>query len=95
MQSKYLIRKLNYLRYHGPAEIWVDDLTTYLDRMRKALPRRNFVIPLEMASHDINDAVRTMRLLVLRFGELLRAWPQMVEKARELRAEGQRPGVSV
>jgi hypothetical protein len=63
--------------------------------MRKALPRRNFVIPLEMESHDINDAVRTMRLLVLRFGELLHSWPQMVETARELRAEGQRPAVSV
>jgi hypothetical protein len=95
IQSKYLMMKLNYLRPHTSAELWDDDLTSYLDSMRKALPHRNFIIPMELQSHEYDHALSTLRRLVSRFGELLCAWPQIVEKTRELRAKGQRPAISI
>lgn len=77
--------------YDAPPAYWVTDLEEYLTRMREALAKPDFIVPQDVRSgRSIDDARRLSQRLVLRFGEVLRVWPDVVEATKQLRGEGHR-----
>ena len=61
---------------------------------REALPRKEYVIPTDLNACFGPEAARErFRRLVLQFARLLQAWPDIVEAARDLRAQGVRLAV--
>ena len=75
----------------GEPEYWATDVRQFVERMQQCFLRPESIVPLELLYH--HDAARARALsqrLVLMFGRLLEAWPQMVEAARALRGRGRR-----
>lgn len=92
-EASLFISKLeNLLRVrHGAPEFWANDIRQYIANLRQALTREDGWIPLDLLygrGHD--EARRLTQRLVRKFGGLLYWWPEMVEVARELRADGHR-----
>ncbi len=70
---------------------WVNDIERYIDVLRKSTLGEGFDVPMDLLYSRRLDAARSLaQRLVLRFGELLYWWPEMVDVARKLRAEGER-----
>lgn len=74
---------------------WVADLDDYLSGLREAMNSPAYIIPRDvvLAGRSQDEARRLSRLLVLRFGQLLQAWPAMFEAAKELREHDERLAV--
>ncbi len=82
----------SHLRYHGAApEHWAGDVERIAANLHEALVRDAGPLPRELADgRDPAEAWETARRVVRDFGALLAAWPDLVERARELRAAGTR-----
>jgi hypothetical protein len=68
----------------GPAR-WAEDLRQALDRGARALPSEEFVVPRDISGPDVDARLAETQVLVERIGRLLSAWPDLVERAAELR----------
>ena len=90
LQSRYISALEEELQLQEDApDFWVGDVEAYLGELRQALRRPDYIIPYDVpAAGDADEARRRSQRLVRRFGELLRVWPDMVEAAGRLRAEG-------
>ena len=81
-------------RFGGQPDYWADDVRRVLAVFREALPRKEYVIPTDLNACFGPEAAREhFRRLVLQFARLLQAWPDIVEAARDLRAQGVRLAV--
>lgn len=91
MQSEYLSFLEGSLQaYEESPEFWARDVEKYLDAVREAIKRRDYVVPQDLLNGRGADEARQLsQRLVFRFGQLLRWWPEMVEAAKSLRAQGQ------
>jgi hypothetical protein len=86
----------NQLREHSGPAFWAEDVKLLLATLRQALPSPSYEMPCDLsAASGAEDARPRFQSLVRRFGELIQAWPQMVEAAREIRARGIRPAERV
>lgn len=68
---------------------WLTDVQRYLNTQREAMRRPEYVLPHELRGHgdDEQRRIKTQRLLH-RFGELLQAWPTLVDAAQTLHRQG-------
>jgi hypothetical protein len=77
--------------FEGRLPSWVNDIERYIDVLRKSAMGDGFDVPMDLLYSRRLDAARSLaQRLLLRFGELLYWWPEMVDVARRLRAEGER-----
>jgi hypothetical protein len=78
------------LRYHqGGPSYWADDVKTYLSTLVDALSRKEYVTPRDVVGlHNGESPGELTQMLVLSFGKLLCWWPEIVETAKEMKAEG-------
>lgn len=70
---------------------WAADVRNYIDTVTASLTRSDYVVPFDLL--EGRTAVETRELtrrLVLRFGRLLGAWPDIVAAAKRLKGGGQR-----
>jgi len=63
---------------------WADDLEAFLARLRTTMTRADVAVPLELHRAGA-EAGALMQRLTLRFGQLMAAWPALLEAASELR----------
>lgn len=71
--------------------VWANDVRHTLDVLRAALTTEDYAVPRDLrAGRTVDDARTLTRRLVLRFGQLLEGWPELVEAAKRLRANGRR-----
>ncbi len=92
IQSSYLSKvEAELLDYEGLPDLWVEDIEKYTNSIREAITKPDYVIPSDgppgLSSQDARLA--SLRL-VKKFGELLRAWPDLIEKAKQLSEREQR-----
>src|SRR5262249_17709266 len=79
----------------GRPGFWADAVGRLLAALRAALADREYAVPSDLAGlTDGRDALGPFQRLVLRFGRLVQAWPDMVAAAKELRARGHGPAVA-
>ena len=70
---------------------WATDLRDYHATLTEAMQRREYVVPREMRmDRTVEEALAILRQWLGLFGELLQAWPALVESARRLRGNGRK-----
>ena len=77
--------------YGASPSFWADDVRRMIELMTNASATEDYVIPRDL--HRGRDADTTRRLaqeLVMKFGELLEAWPTLMAASGRLRASGSR-----
>lgn len=83
----YLEGYMHYCR--RVPDFWADDLQYYIHNLQMALTAEDLIVPRDLLKgRDAEQARKTSRQLVLKFGQLLCHWPELVEAARALRAGG-------
>jgi hypothetical protein len=94
-ESSRISRLEEELKDFQPAPgYWAADLGDYLSALREAMNSPDYIIPRDvLVGRNKDEARRLSRLLVLRFGQLLQAWPAMFEMAKELREHDDRLAV--
>ena len=85
------------LAEHGARPLyWAEDVRKTIEFIRRAAAGKDYVVPRDLLDAGDVDATRLLtRELVAKFGELLEAWPVLVEATRQLRARGCRVSVPV
>jgi hypothetical protein len=85
------------LAEHGARPLyWAEDVRKTIEFLRRAAAGKDYVVPRDLLDARDVDASRLLtRELVAKFGELLEAWPALVEATRQLRARGCRVSVPV
>jgi hypothetical protein len=82
--------------YSAPPDYWASDVTRYLTTMRAALTMPDYVVPVDLQAHrTVDEARKLSQSLVVKFGRLLRDWPDIIDAARRLRARGIRVAAAV
>jgi hypothetical protein len=81
-------------RHRGAPAFWARDVARAREILAAAVASPAAAHPADLvAAFGEADGRAAFRDLVRRYGELLRAWPDLWEAARALRAEGVRPAV--
>jgi hypothetical protein len=95
--SKQASRLAAQLRqFGGQPDFWARDVRQLLAVLGEELTQDRAAIPWDLRDGDDDrSAAERFRRLVLRLGQLLQVWPDMVEAARDLRARGVRPAARV
>ncbi|MFI5351205.1 MAG: hypothetical protein ACHQ2Z_16795 [Elusimicrobiota bacterium] len=76
--------------YNGAPKCWANDVRSLRDDLERSL-RAPTAVPSELApGRDRGAGWESFRRMVLKFGALARAWPDLVREARELRGRGVR-----
>jgi hypothetical protein len=84
-QSASALQTLLAQHPDSPA-FWRDDIACCLASLRRAVGDPDFIVPFDFREMgDRDEAARILQRLVLRFGELLRAWPALMSASGELR----------
>jgi hypothetical protein len=80
------------LRLHDSAPgYWADDVKRMTALLWRATGSDEYIVPRDLRDGREADAARRLsQELIGRFGELLEAWPTIVDAARRLRAQGRR-----
>ncbi len=75
---------------HGASPtFWADDVRKTIDLLRRAAARKDYIVPRDLGSvRDAGTARHLSRELTAKFGEVVEAWPTLVEAATRLRAKG-------
>jgi FkbH-like protein len=80
--------------YGESPAFWANDVKKYLDILCQSLTRDDYFVPLDLlAGRSTREARELAQRLVLKFGQLLYWWPDMVEVAKKLRSQGQRVAI--
>jgi hypothetical protein len=75
----------------GKPEFWAVDLSKVIKAIRDSLLTEQIAAPRDFAEVcAIDEARELFRCLVRMFGQLLLSWPDIVETAKSLRAQGER-----
>ena len=85
------------LRIHqDEPRFWAADLRRYMDVLREALPRPDYIVPVDLrGGRTLTEARHLSQRLVKNLGQALQWWPHLVEVARSLRARGCRVATPV
>jgi hypothetical protein len=68
---------------------WADDVRKTIDLLRRTATRSDYIVPRDLEkARDLDSARRLAQELVAKFGELVQAWPTLVEATGRLRANG-------
>jgi hypothetical protein len=80
------------LRSHDSAPVfWAEDVRRMIALLWKATGEDEYIVPRDLREGRGADAARRLsQELIGRFGELLEAWPAIVDAARRLRAQDRR-----
>jgi hypothetical protein len=81
---------MNRLDEYGEAlEFWATDVRQYIGILRQSIVKEEYSLPLEILyGRSVPEARDLIRRLIRNFGKLLSEWPDIVEAARSLRAQG-------
>jgi len=92
MQSDYISFMEAHLQSHDSSpQFWAHDVEELIDTLRRVMEGQDYVVPQDLLEdRAIDEARKLSQRLVLNFGQLLYWWPEIVEAARDLRAQGQR-----
>ena len=85
------------LRQHrdGPA-FWTDDVRRAIDHLQRTSTRNDYIFPRDLGNAGGEDDTRRLaQQLVAKFGELLEAWPALLEATARLHAKDCRVSVPV
>ena len=75
---------------------WAEDLQRMMDLTSQASAAEDYMVPRDLrAGRDVNATRQLSQELIAKFGELLEAWPAMVDAAKRLRAKGRRVSAEV
>ncbi len=75
-------------RHRGPA-YWARDVEALVRAVRRHIQGQDPAVPADiLEGRTPGEAMRLARELIGRFGELLMGWPRIVERTRQLKAEG-------
>lgn len=75
--------------YGASPGFWADDVKRMIEVMSKASTDADYLVPQDLRQgRDADTARRLGQELVGKFGELLEAWPTLVDAAKRLRANG-------
>jgi hypothetical protein len=81
----------NLSRHPNASAAWVQDTRTFIALFRQSLTGRECGVPLDLTlGRSMDDARRLAQKIVRTFGELIVAWPALIDAARRLRERGQR-----
>ncbi|HIK28475.1 MAG: HAD-IIIC family phosphatase [Oscillatoriaceae bacterium SKW80] len=70
---------------------WANDIKKYIDLLSKSLIRDDYLVPLDLVEGRTLDEARELaQRLVLKFGQLLYYWPDIVAVTKKLRQRNQR-----
>lgn len=70
---------------------WANDVKKYIDLLSKSLIRDDYLIPLDLVEgRTLDEARQLAQRLVLKFGQLLYYWPDIVAVTKKLRQQNQR-----
>jgi len=95
-KAKLLVSLEALLVEHGEeSRGWAGDVRSCIDAVRTAIPLRENIIPGDIVGLDHAARLRSFKDLVLRYGELLEAWPDMVAATKGLRERGIRVAKAV
>lgn len=76
-------------------DFWSRDVIKQVELLRRSLLEEVYQPPNDLlASRSADEARRLTQRLILKFGELLYWWPEMIATAKNLRADGVRLGVA-
>ena len=67
---------------------WTDELAGFIERVRATVGRDDYLVPRELADRGPERALAVSQRLILGYGRLLMAWPDLVAAAARLRVEG-------
>jgi hypothetical protein len=85
-----------FTKYKGAPDFWGRDLRQYIQTSQQALQSKDCIIARDLKEGRTDEEViRLSQQLVLGFGRLLQAWPDMMAGARSLRARGIRVAEAV
>lgn len=78
------------LEQHGSTPAyWAQDVRRAQDALRQALPREDYVVPVDLLEGRTPAEARELsKRVVFKFGQLLQAWPDIVAAAKDLRSRG-------
>ena len=79
--------------YHHEPSFWAEDVQRYAATLRARLDSRDALADDLDCAEGASNATEAMGLLLRRFGQLLDAWPTLLEATRDLRARGIRVAV--
>lgn len=72
---------------HSP-EYWDNDVRKFIKIKREALTQSEFIIPLDLLyGHGYQDALRLIQQMVLKYGQLLQGWPELLDITKYLSNE--------
>jgi hypothetical protein len=75
--------------HHAAPAFWADDVRRTIDVLRRTATRPDYIVPRDVGiAGDVDSARHLAQELVGRFGELVDAWPTLVEATTRLRAKG-------
>jgi hypothetical protein len=79
------------IQHNNSPDFWVNDLRKFIKTLRDSLQRQEFSIPLDILyGRSLDEARELSKRLVLKFGQLLYWWPEIVKQTQRLRIEGTR-----
>ena len=83
-------------RVHGKGHLYASDVFRFCEKVKAAESQPDYWVPLDLrlGGATLNSQERT-RVVLRQFGELLVAWPDIVEGARQLRQGGIRLSLPV
>jgi FkbH-like protein len=92
--SSFISLAEEHLRMSGESPVyWANDVKKYTDLLCQSLTRDDYFIPLDLVQgRNLDEARQLAQRLVLKFGQLLYWWPEMIEVTKELRHQGERLG---
>jgi hypothetical protein len=80
--------------FAGQPAFWANDVTRVLAVWRQALASADYTVPRDLGdAFGVGEARTLFQRLVKKFGQLLQAWPDMMEAARDLHSRGVRLAV--
>ena len=82
--------------YGASPDFWADDVRRMIELLSKASTGVGYLVPRDLLQgRDADAACRLGQELVGKFGELLDAWPTLVDAAKRLRVNGCRPAAEL
>jgi hypothetical protein len=75
--------------YGASPAFWAEDARKAIDVLRRTAARSDYIVPRDLGNAgDLDSARRLAQELMGKFGELVEAWPALVEATSRLRANG-------
>jgi hypothetical protein len=72
--------------FGGHPEFWRKDVERYLDTSRRRIQEDDYFVPVDLGSQSTREeSLEILQRLVLKFGQVLNAWPDLIEGSLRVR----------